>query len=194
MDSGLEETESRGVPAPDVGVNVVVGSSGVWLMMSQGIRHDGAEARSHIYCHHLATCVCCSVRVPGCDCGPRGDGDGSGDPTDPVHQLIHCDFHNSVCSGCWESTGEARCNRAHLRPLVWQCWGQTSSSQVERALAEGLWTQEGQHSGALGTGPGPTLETKRRKGERSWGRGSRQTELHPACSHSSRQGHSAACL
>lgn len=55
MDSGLEETESRGVPAPDVGVNVVVGSSGVWLMMSQGIHHDGAEARSHIYCHHLAT-------------------------------------------------------------------------------------------------------------------------------------------
>jgi hypothetical protein len=95
VDSGLEETVLWGVPDPDVDVNVVAGSSGVLSMMSQGIHRDGAEARSHIYCRHLATCVCCSVRVPGCDCDPRGDGDGSGDPMDPVHQLIHCDSHNS---------------------------------------------------------------------------------------------------
>lgn len=95
MDSGLGETELQGVPVPDVDVSVVVGSSGVWLMMSQGIRRDEAEVRSHIYYHHPVTCVCCLVRVAGCGCGPHGDGDGSGDPTDPVHQLIHCGSHNS---------------------------------------------------------------------------------------------------
>jgi hypothetical protein len=58
VDCGLVETELQGVPAPDVDVNVVVGSSSVWLTMSRGIRHDGV-VRSHIYCHRLETCVCC---------------------------------------------------------------------------------------------------------------------------------------
>lgn len=102
-------------------------------------------------------------------------------------QLVSRYRHSPVCSGCWRSKVGAHCNSAPLHPLVWQCWGRKSSSRGEGAqalvLVGGLWIQGGQHSGALGTGPGPTLETRHRKGVRSWGRESRQTELHPAAEH-----------
>jgi hypothetical protein len=82
---------------------------------------------------------------------------------------------------------EAHCSWAPLHPLVWQCWGQMNSSQGAgvQALARvgGLWILGGEHSGALGTGPGLTLGMRHRKGVRSWERGSRQTELHPAAEH-----------
>jgi hypothetical protein len=78
-------------------------------------------------------------------------------------------------------------NQVPLHPLVWQCWGQMSSSQDEGAqalaLVGELWTQGGEHSEAQEKGPGLTLEMRHRTGVRSWETGSRQTELHPAAEH-----------
>ena len=64
-------------------------------MMSPGAHHDVVVVRNHIYYHLLVTCVCCSVTVPGCDCGHHGDDGGLSGLMDPVHQLNHCDSHNS---------------------------------------------------------------------------------------------------